>query len=79
MEQAVLALLRARSPGASICPSEAARRVDPDNWRAGMEAARRAGRRLAAAGRIEFTQVGRVVDPADARGPVRFRLVRARG
>jgi hypothetical protein len=41
-----------------------------------MEPARAAARRLAAAGRLEITQQGRVVDPASIRGPVRLRKPR---
>ncbi|MFM8312263.1 MAG: DUF3253 domain-containing protein [Ilumatobacteraceae bacterium] len=71
---AILDLLGARSAGATICPSEAARVVDPDGWRDLMEPARRAARRLVAAGAVEITQSGRVVDPSTAKGPIRIRL-----
>ncbi len=54
-----------------------ARAVDPeegdDAWRALTEPARRAARRLVAAGEVELTQRGRVVDPSTFRGPVRIR------
>lgn len=76
LEQAVLALLDARSAGATICPSEAARAVGGDEWRALMEPARSAARRLVASGVVEITQGGRVVDPSTARGPIRIRPVR---
>lgn len=69
-------LLSARAAGASICPSEAARRVDPNGWKDRMEDARRAARRLVAGGIVEITQGGRVVDPSTARGPIRVRLRR---
>ncbi len=75
LEAAILDLLRARSGGASICPSEAARRVRPDDWRSLMEPARAAARRLVARGVVEITQGGRVVDPSTAKGPIRVRLV----
>ncbi|SNS86044.1 Protein of unknown function [Geodermatophilus pulveris] len=73
LEQAIGALLDHRRAGATICPSEAARAVDPAGWRALMPAARAAAGRLAAAGRAEVTQRGEVVDVATARGPVRVR------
>lgn len=76
LEQAMVDLLSARAAGASICPSEAARRVDPDGWKDRMEDARRAARRLVAGGVVEITQGGRVVDPSTARGPIRVRLRR---
>ncbi len=73
LERAIGALLDDRRPGATICPSEAARAVDPEGWRELMPAARAAAGRLAPAGRVEVTQRGEVVDVATARGPVRVR------
>ena len=73
LEQAIDVLLDDRRAGATICPSEAARAVDPDGWRELMPAARAAAGRLAAAGQVEVTQRGEVVDVATARGPVRVR------
>lgn len=74
LEHAILELLALRPRGATICPSEAARRVAPDDWRPLMERSRSAARRLVADGRLEITQKGRAVDPSTARGPVRLRL-----
>ncbi|MGW1774893.1 DUF3253 domain-containing protein [Streptomyces sp. NPDC002104] len=79
LERAILALLERRGPMSTICPSDAARAVyegDDDGWRALMEPARRAARRLVAAGEVEITQAGRPVDPAGARGPIRIRRAR---
>jgi hypothetical protein len=58
----------------SICPSDVARRIDPNDWRRLMEPVRRAARRLAAAGTVEITQHGKKVDPAAFRGPIRIRF-----
>jgi len=74
LEQAILDLLDARA--GTICPSEAARVIDPDGWRDLMEPARQAARRLVAAGDVEITQGGHVVDPSTAKGPIRIRRVR---
>ncbi|MEM1083062.1 MAG: DUF2256 and DUF3253 domain-containing protein [Verrucomicrobiota bacterium] len=75
LEQAILELLEARATRATICPSEAARAVFPDEaWRTEMERTRRAARRLVAQGRIEIVQKGRMVDPSRAKGPIRLRL-----
>jgi hypothetical protein len=73
LERAIEDLLADRRAGASICPSEAARAVDPEGWRGLLPDARAAAGRLAAAGRVEVTQGGAVVDAATARGPVRVR------
>lgn len=73
LEAAILDLLSRRGAGATICPSEAARAVAPDDWKPLMEPARRAARRLVARGEIDITQGGRVVDPSTAKGPIRLR------
>ena len=77
LEAAIVDLLGTRARGATICPSEAARVVAGEQWRSHMEDARRAARRLVAAGRVEIVQRGRVVDPSTARGPIRIRLCAA--
>ena len=75
LEVALQQLLAARARDASICPSEAARAVAAD-WRPLLERARRAARRLVAAGLVEVTQGGVVVDPSTAKGPIRVRRSR---
>lgn len=75
LERSIIALLRARKRGATICPSEAARAVGGPAWESLMEPARAAARRLVARGETEITQGGRIVDPSTAKGPVRVRLV----
>jgi len=74
LEHAILSLLEKRRGGGSICPSEAARLAGGDDWRALMNAARMAARRLSARGGVEITQSGRPVDPSTAKGPIRIRL-----
>lgn len=73
LEDAIRSLLHARAKDASICPSEVARAVGGEDWRTLMEQTRRAARRLVAAGELEITQHGRVVDPSTAKGPIRIR------
>ena len=88
LEAAILDLLAERGAdgdkGKTICPSEAAKLVGGSasgrdktsrrDWEALMEPARALARRLAAAGRIDITQHGAVVNPATAKGPIRLRL-----
>jgi hypothetical protein len=75
LEDAIRRLLDQRARGATICPSEAARLVQPDDWRSLLEPARRAARRLVERGEVEITQGGQVVDPSRARGAIRIRRV----
>lgn len=76
LEAAILELLAERGLGKTICPSEAARRVRPEEWRPLLEPARQAARRLQANGQVEITQGGHRVDPSLARGPIRLRTPR---
>ncbi len=72
-EQAILDLLGQRDPGKTICPSEAARRLGGQDFRALMPTVRLAARALAQAGRIEITQRGQPVDLDTVSGPIRLR------
>ena len=74
IRNAILDLLAQRSAGASICPSEAARRVFPDDWRPLMPRIREVAIAMQQEGILEICQRGEVIDPASARGPVRLRL-----
>lgn len=74
LEAKTLELVSSRA--GTVCPSEVARAVDPEGWRDLMEPARQAARRLVAAGEVEITQGGRVVDPSTAKGPIRIRRAR---
>ena len=76
LERQIEQLLDARAATSSICPSDAARAVDPEGWRDLMPAARAAAGRLAGRGAVQVTQRGEVVDVGTARGPVRVRRPR---
>jgi hypothetical protein len=73
-ERAILDLLAART--GTICPSDAARALDPEGWRERMDEVRAAADRLVARGEVEITQGGEVVERAKAKGPIRIRKVR---
>ena len=77
-EVAILRLVTQRGPDKSICPSEAARALDPA-WQGQMTLVRRAAIRLALAGRIHILRKGQPVDPqllekAGVKGVIRLRL-----
>lgn len=77
VESAIGELLNARADGATICPSEAARHVAPDDWRDHMEMTRQVAREMARSGTIEICQSGVALDPDDEfRGPIRLRWKR---
>jgi hypothetical protein len=74
IERTILALLAQRVPGATICPSDAARALAAEDFRPLMDRVRGVARELVARGELEVTQKGRAVDVDAARGPIRFRL-----
>jgi hypothetical protein len=71
----ILRLLEQRGPLKTICPSEVLNDTDKQRPEL-MERVRVSARRLAAEGRIEFTQKGRIVEPHAVRGPIRLRKKR---
>lgn len=72
-EEEILALLKKRGAGKTICPSE----ILPDELKQNskaMEAVRQAARRLVAKNQIIIMQKGHEVDPSTAKGPIRLKL-----
>jgi hypothetical protein len=77
---AMAALADHRGPARSTCPSDAARAVGGERWRALLPEAREVARYLARQGRVELVQRGEVRDPAaELRGPIRVRAARRPG
>lgn len=77
IERALVSRALRAAAGATFCPSEVARAVGGEDWRAWMEPVREAARRLVAKGELEVLQRGAVVDASTARGPIRLRRVNA--
>lgn len=72
VSQAIMEATAERAP-ATICPSEVARALWPQDWRPHMDEVRAAAFALVDAGELEVTQGGEVVDGRAARGPIRLR------
>lgn len=74
----ILRQTQARGAAKSICPSEVARALAPEEeaWRRLMGAVRAAALRLAREGRVEVLRKGKPVDPAaELRGVIRLRAI----
>ena len=70
---AIQELLLERDAGATICPSEAARRIGGDDWRTAMDRVHKAAAELAAEGHVRLSQRGNTVTrPVGA-----YRIARA--
>ena len=75
IEDALMAVVHQRGPLSSACPSEVARVLSPNAWRALMPRVREAARRLAQAGVLDISQRGQSVSPRGPwKGPIRVRL-----
>lgn len=74
VEDAIFGLLAERERGKSICPSEAARALDPEGWRRVMPQVRSTAVGLARQGRLVITRKGKPVDPDAFKGVIRLRL-----
>ena len=76
VETTLLALLAARAPEASICPSEVARALVPRDeqaWRALMPQVRAVAATLARQGRLRITRHGSELSPEQlGGGPIRL-------
>jgi hypothetical protein len=74
IEATILAMLAARKPTATLCPSEVARALagGQGDWRPWMPCVRRVAQALAQARRIAITRGGVPVDAVDGGGPIRL-------
>lgn len=68
------ALLRQRAPDKTICPSDVARTIGGQGWRASMQLVREVAEELVEAETIEVRQKGKVVETRPLKGPIRLAL-----
>lgn len=76
IDAAIFDLLAAVKEGGSICPSQAARALDAENWRRLLPHVRARAIALARAGRLVVLRKGKPVDPNDFKGVYRLGLPR---
>lgn len=73
IRDAIAGLLADRQPTATLCPSEAARALAPDEWRPLMPQVRAVAVAMAKDGSLDIRQGGRTVAPeGPLRGPIRL-------
>lgn len=73
IREAIAGLLHSRQPAATICPSEAARTLAPDEWRPLMPRVREVATAMARENLLDILQRGRTVVPdGSVRGPIRL-------
>jgi hypothetical protein len=81
VERCIFDLLASRRPGATVCPSEVARTLEPEGarWRGLMPQVRGVAQQLVQAGRLHVTRGGVPVDATALGGPIRLGLPPAHG
>lgn len=73
IRDAISELLKSRQPTATICPSEAARALAPDEWRPLIPKVREVAVAMAKNGLLDIRQGGQTVSPDEPlRGPIRL-------
>jgi hypothetical protein len=75
IEAAILALVEARGPDKSICPSEAAREAFLKTWQTHAPCAQCGAVHLARQGKMVILRKGKPVDPENFKGV--YRLAKA--
>jgi hypothetical protein len=78
IKDAILNMAVERGPAKSLCPSEVARYLFPEDWESHMEEVRRVARQLHNRGDIEITQKGEVIKDLNVKGPIRIKLAKKR-
>ena len=73
IREVLLQLAAERAPEKTFCPSEAARRLDHEHWRAYMAEVKAQAQILVKEGRLQVTQKGKVVNWDETQGPVRLQ------
>ena len=63
-----------RGADKTICPSEVARNLFPENWRNQMQNIRDAAFELQVENQIQILQKGKLIDPEISKGPIRIRI-----
>ncbi len=74
IETAIFEKLSRRDAGKSICPSEVAKDLQPEQWQRMMPKVRAVALGLMRQGRLTVTKKGKAVDPNAFRGVIRLRL-----
>jgi hypothetical protein len=75
ISETILSMATERLPEKTLCPSEIARAMFPDDWRKHMQEVRDAAIALQKQGKVAITQKGKPVDVDHIHGPVRIKLV----
>lgn len=71
----IIALATARGSTKTICPSEVARKLWPDNWRKHMPEVRACAYTLRDTGKVRIMQKGADITAGNIKGPIRVQII----
>ncbi len=74
ISETILSLAAKRGKDKTICPSEVARQLHPDDWRMYMNEIRKTAFELRDAGKVLIMQKGREVAASEVVGPIRIQI-----
>jgi hypothetical protein len=74
IRETILKAVAKRGVEKTMCPSEIARTLAPEDWRGLMQIVREVAYTMQDAGELEITQGGEVVSGRAARGAIRLRM-----
>lgn len=75
ISQTILKMASQRAPDKTVCPSEIARALFPDDWRKHMDEIRTEAVKLQNEGKVQITQKAKAVDVEHIKGPVRIKFI----
>ena len=74
IRDSIIQMATDRGPEKSICPSEVARALKPEDWRPLMPEIREVAAELLNEQTIAVTQFGKTVDPLNSKGHIRISI-----
>ncbi len=74
ISETILLLAAKRGKDKTICPSEVARQLSPDDWRRYMKEIRKIAFELRDAGKVVIMQKGSEVAGSEVVGPIRIQI-----
>jgi hypothetical protein len=74
ISETILLLATQRGRDKTICPSEVARELSPDDWRTYMKEIRKIAFELRDAGKVRIMQRGTEVAGSEVIGPIRIQI-----
>lgn len=73
--ETIIALATTRGITKTICPSEVARKLWPDNWRPHMPEVRTVAFDLSNNGQVRIMQKGNIIFEQEVKGPIRIQIL----